>query len=172
MPVSPESLWTQAAAMQRAGRLEEAAAVYRRFIALRPDVVEARINLANLLSATGAHADAEALYRQASALRDLPEARFGLANALRAQGRLEEAVAAYRALLTLNASNPAAFGRERPVAALSKQENHLRDPRSQKGLAKFCGEPPCRARQQHLEHSIYLHFPYGIRSRLVFFISN
>jgi Flp pilus assembly protein TadD len=110
MPASPESLWTQAAAMRQAGRLEEAAAVYRRFIALRPNVVEARVNLAHLLSATGAHVDAEAIYREALALRrDLPEARFGLANALRAQGRLEEAVAAYRTLLTLNAANPAAL---------------------------------------------------------------
>jgi Flp pilus assembly protein TadD len=107
MSVSPESLWLEAAALQRAGRAAEAAAIYRRFIALRPDVVEARVNLANLLGAMGAHADAEAAYRQALGLRrDLPEARFGLANALRAQGRLEEAVAAYRAVLARDADNP------------------------------------------------------------------
>ncbi len=106
MPATPESLWGQAAALQRAGRLAEAATVYRQFIALRPDVVEARVNLANLLSASGAHADAEGLYREALALRrDLPEARFGLGNALRAQGRLEEAVAAYRAV-PQGTSNP------------------------------------------------------------------
>ena len=105
-----ESLWGQAASLQRAGRLPEAAAIYRQFIALRPDVVEARVNLANLLAATGAHADAEAVFRQALGLRgDLPEARFGLANALRAQGKMEEAVAAYRAVLALAPSNPAAL---------------------------------------------------------------
>lgn len=109
MVATPESLWSQAAALQRAGRAAEAAAVYRQFIALRPDVVEARVNLAGLLAVTGAHADAEAVYRQAIALRrDLPQARFGLANALRSQGRLEEAVAAYRAGLALDADNPGA----------------------------------------------------------------
>lgn len=109
MAATPESLWSQAAALQRAGRAVEAAAVYRQFIALRPDVVEARVNLAGLLAITGAHADAEAVYRQAIALRrDLPAARFGLANALRSQGRLDEAVAAYRAGLALDADNPGA----------------------------------------------------------------
>ncbi|HVW74270.1 MAG TPA: tetratricopeptide repeat protein [Rhizomicrobium sp.] len=106
----PESLWSQAAALQRAGRAAEAVSVYRQFIALRPDVVEARINLAGLLAVMGAHADAEATYRQALVLRrDLPAARFGLANALRSQGRLEEAVAAYRAGLALDAGNAAAI---------------------------------------------------------------
>jgi Flp pilus assembly protein TadD len=110
MPATPESLWSQAVALQRSGRAADAASVYRQFIALRPDVVEARVNLASLLSATGAHADAENVYREALALRrDLPEARFGLANALRAQGRLEEAVAAYRAVLAQNPANPAAL---------------------------------------------------------------
>ena len=58
MPTPAENLWSQAASLQRAGRLSEAAAVYRQFIALRPDVVEARVNLANLLAAGGAHARA------------------------------------------------------------------------------------------------------------------
>jgi tetratricopeptide (TPR) repeat protein len=106
MSASPESLWLQAAALQRAGRAAEAMAIYRQFILLRPDVVEARVNLANLLAGMGAHVDAEAAYREALVLRrDLPEARFGLANALRAQGRLEEAVAAFRAVLALDANN-------------------------------------------------------------------
>jgi Flp pilus assembly protein TadD len=109
MSASPESLWFQAAALQRAGRAAEAAGIYRQFIALRPDVVEARVNLANLLGVMGAHTDAEAAYREALVLRrDLPEARFGLANALRAQGRLEESVAAYRALLVLDTNNSGA----------------------------------------------------------------
>jgi Flp pilus assembly protein TadD len=110
MPDTAEKLWGQAVALQRAGRLPEAAAVYRQFVALRPDVVEARVNLAQLLSASGAQAEAEVEYRQALCLRrDMPEARFGLANCLRAQGRLDEAAAAYRAVLALNAANPAAL---------------------------------------------------------------
>ena len=110
MPVLAEQLWGQAAALQRAGRAAEAILVYRQFIALRPDVAEARVNLGNLLSATGAHGDAQVVYREALAMRrDLPEARFGLANSLRAQGRLDEAVAAYRAVLALNAANPGAL---------------------------------------------------------------
>jgi len=109
MSDSPERLWLQASALQRAGRAGEAAAIYRQFIALRPEVVEARVNLANLLAIIGAPADAEAAYREALARRrDLPEARFGLANALRAQGRLEEAVDAYRAGLALDSNNPGA----------------------------------------------------------------
>ena len=51
MPDTAEKLWGQAVALQRAGRLLDAAAVYRQFVALRPDVVEARVNLAQLLSA-------------------------------------------------------------------------------------------------------------------------
>jgi tetratricopeptide (TPR) repeat protein len=110
MLASAESLWSQATALQRAGRIAEAVSAYRQFIALRPDVVEARVNLAGLVAAIGAHADAEALYREVVAMRrDLPEARFGLANVLRAQGRLEEAVDAYRAGLALNAANPGAL---------------------------------------------------------------
>lgn len=110
MAATPESLWSQAVALQRAGRTADAAAAYRQFIMLRPDVVEARANLAGLLALMGAHADAEAVYRQVIALRrDLPEARFGLANALRSQGRLEEAVAAYRAGLALDGANPGAI---------------------------------------------------------------
>jgi len=108
MLASAERLWNQATALQRAGRVAEAAAVYRQFIALRPDVVEARVNLANLLTAAGAHADAEGAYREALGLRgDLPEARFGLANVLRAQGKMEEAATAYRAVLALSPANPA-----------------------------------------------------------------
>jgi Flp pilus assembly protein TadD len=110
MLASAERLWSQAAALQRAGRNTEAASAYRQFIAMRPDVVEARVNLANLLAATGAHAEAEIVYRGAVALRrDLPEAHFGLANMLRAQGKMEEAVTAYRAALALNPANPAAL---------------------------------------------------------------
>ena len=41
-------------ALQRAGRAADAAAVYRQFIGLRPDVVEARVNLAGLLMGMGA----------------------------------------------------------------------------------------------------------------------
>ncbi len=127
MPASPESLWSQAMALQRSGRAADAAAVYRQFIALRPDVVEARVNLANLLSAAGAHADAETVYREALGLRrDLPEARFGLANALRAQGRLEEAVTAYRAVLAQNAANPAAlYNLGSALQALGQQDQAL-----------------------------------------------
>ena len=127
MPASLESLWSQAMALQRSGRAADAAAGYRQFIALRPDVVEARVNLANLLSATGAHADAETVYREALGLRrDLPEARFGLANALRAQGRLEDAVAAYRAVLAQNAANPAAlYNLGSALQALGQQDQAL-----------------------------------------------
>lgn len=95
-----ESLWTQAAVLQRAGRGREAADLYRRFIALRPDVVEARVNLAAALADMGEYDESERAYRDALALqRNLPEAQFGLANVLRARGNLPDAAAGYRTVL-------------------------------------------------------------------------
>ena len=98
---APELLWNQAAAMHRAGRLDQAEMLYRRFVSVRPDVAEGHGNLATVLSALGQHGAAEAAYRQALKVRrDFVEAFVGLGNALKAQGRLEDAAAAYRSALS------------------------------------------------------------------------
>jgi tetratricopeptide (TPR) repeat protein len=129
---SPEQLWHQAATMHRAGSLEQAEALYRQFVRVRPDVAEGHGNLAAVLSALGRHDAAEAAYRQAlSVRRDFPEAFLGLGNAMKAQGKLEEAAAAYRAVLARKPDFVAALfnlgsvlkeqgRREQAVAALSR----------------------------------------------------
>jgi tetratricopeptide (TPR) repeat protein len=130
--VSPEQLWHQAAAMHRVGSLEQAEALYRQFVGVRPDIAEGYGNLAAVLSALGRHDAAEAAYRQAlSVRRDFPEAFLGLGNCLKAQGKLEEAAAAYRAVLARKPDFVAALfnlgsvlkeqgKREPAVAALSR----------------------------------------------------
>jgi tetratricopeptide (TPR) repeat protein len=130
--VSPEQLWHQAATLHRAGKLDLAEALYRRFVGVRPDVAEGHGNLAAVLSALGRHEAAEAAYRQALAVRrDFPEAFLGLGNVLKAQGRMEDAAAAYRAVLARKPDFAAALfnlgivlkeqgKREQAVAALSR----------------------------------------------------
>jgi tetratricopeptide (TPR) repeat protein len=130
--VSPEQLWHQAATVHRAGRLEQAEALYRQFVAVRPDVAEGYGNLATVLAALGRHDAAETAYRQAlSVRRDFPEAFLGLGNALKAQGKLEDAAATYRAVLARKPDFVAALfnlgsilkeqgKREQAVTALSR----------------------------------------------------
>ncbi len=118
--------------MHRAGKLEQAEALYRQFIAVRPDVAEGHGNLAAVLSVLGRHDAAEAAYREAlNARHDFPEAFLGLGNALKAQGKLEDAASAYRAVLARKPDFVAALfnlgsvlkeqgKREQAVAALSR----------------------------------------------------
>jgi tetratricopeptide (TPR) repeat protein len=86
-------------AMDRTG---EAAAAFRRALALDPAHADAHNNLGNVMMREGRPADAEACYRRAIAAR--PGYAVGhnnLGGALRAQGRLDDAVAAYREALAL-----------------------------------------------------------------------
>jgi tetratricopeptide (TPR) repeat protein len=76
--------------------LQEAADAYERALGLRPDHVEARVNLGRLRHEAGDPAAAEAEYRHA--LEQDPEsalATFNLGVALEDQNRLEEAARAY-----------------------------------------------------------------------------
>lgn len=118
--------------MHRAGRLDQAEALYRQFVRIRPDVAEGHGNLAAVLAGLGRHDAAEAAWRRAlAARRDFPEASLGLGNALKAQGRPQEAAAAYRAVLACKPDFVAALfnlgivlkeqgQREQAVAALSR----------------------------------------------------
>jgi predicted O-linked N-acetylglucosamine transferase (SPINDLY family) len=76
----------------------EAAAAYRRAIALDPNFAAAPYNLGNLMGEAGDLPDAEAAYRAALAARpDYPEALNALGIVLQRRGRLADAVEAFRA---------------------------------------------------------------------------
>ncbi len=68
-----------------------------RAVALRPDLLEARLALGNALLESGEAERAIAAYRDALALQPRSaQAHFNLGNAFRREGRLEAALAAYR----------------------------------------------------------------------------
>jgi len=82
---------------------EEAAAAYRKALALDPSLVAAIINLANLHYARDELAEALALYEQAIALEsDFFEAHFNLGNIYHDLGRFADAKACYLEALRLN----------------------------------------------------------------------
>lgn len=81
----------------------EAAAAYRRALALDPLHAEAHLNLGRLLHAEGDPAAALPHYRQAAGLRpDEPTAHYNVGVALQDVGDLESAVAAYARALALD----------------------------------------------------------------------
>lgn len=95
-----QALSVQADLLKRAGRLADSAAMSRRLVAVRPQSVPARHNLASTLGDLGQAAEAEAVCRQAMALGgDAPETWLVLGRALQAQSRFEAAEDAYRQAL-------------------------------------------------------------------------
>lgn len=89
-------LYNRALQAQAAGRLEEAAAVYRRAAAANPAAAEPRVNLAALEQSAGRSERALALLREAAAAAPgsaLTQEALGAA--LERAGRREEALAAY-----------------------------------------------------------------------------
>ena len=87
------------------GDNEEAAALYRRLIALRSDIAEVHYNLAGALTQLGRLEEAAAAYKRALSLRpDFMPAQHNLGNVLQAQGRTEEAVEAYRRAVAAQAT--------------------------------------------------------------------
>lgn len=81
-----------ATALQAEGRTDEAAAHYRRAIALQPDYAPAYNNLGVALRASGAVDAAISAYEQALEVKsDYPDAHYNLANALLQQNRADEA---------------------------------------------------------------------------------
>lgn len=98
------SLFEQATALHRAGRLDDAEQRYRHVLILTPDHAESHHRLALLAIGRGRLADAEAAARRAMAL-DGTCAKFPntLAVALNLAGRRDEAIAHLRTALSLDA---------------------------------------------------------------------
>jgi tetratricopeptide (TPR) repeat protein len=89
-----------AAALQTAGRFDEAADHYRRAIALRPDYAPAYSNLGTLLRARGDLDQSIETYTQALRIQsDYPDAHYNLANALVDRGRPREAISHFQIAL-------------------------------------------------------------------------
>ncbi len=97
-------------AQKSAGRLDEAAASYRRAISLKPDYFEAHYNLGNVLKALGQQEGAAHSYRRAVQLKpDHAEAHYSLGTVLQNLGQLDGAVASYRRTLQLKPGNAEAY---------------------------------------------------------------
>jgi tetratricopeptide (TPR) repeat protein len=91
----------------RAGRLNEAAASYRRAIDATPYVPELHNNLGHVLTQQGRLDEAAAGIRRAIDLRpDFPQAHYNLGIALAEQGMLNEAIACYQRAIDLQPQIP------------------------------------------------------------------
>lgn len=89
-----------ALAFQEDGRLEEAAAHYRRAIEIRPDYAPAYNNLGVMQRSVGLVDQAIATYQQALAIKgDYPDAHYNLANALLERNRPAEAAEHFKIAL-------------------------------------------------------------------------
>ena len=86
----------------RAGRLAEAAAAYRKILALRPDIAEAHNDLGNVLLSQGKLDEAAAQYERALALKPgLFQAHNNLGCIFQVQGKLDRAVAQFERAIAL-----------------------------------------------------------------------
>jgi tetratricopeptide (TPR) repeat protein len=95
-PMDIQALHAQALEHHRAGRLQQAVALYRQVLAQKPDLAEVHINLGSALQESGAVAEAIAQFERAIALKpDAAEAHYNLGNALALAGR--DPLPAYRA---------------------------------------------------------------------------
>jgi tetratricopeptide (TPR) repeat protein/SAM-dependent methyltransferase len=91
-------------------RLQEAIDAYCHAITLKPDFVDAYINLGSVVLSLGQREEAMALYRQAIAIS--PEnamAHGNLGKALQDNGQLDEAIDMYRAAIALQPDNANVF---------------------------------------------------------------
>jgi FkbM family methyltransferase len=80
----------------------EAIDAYRNAIAMRPDFVDAYVNLGTVVLAFGQTEEAATLYRQAIAISpDSAMAHGNLGKALHDQGRIDDAIVSYRAAIVL-----------------------------------------------------------------------
>src|SRR5262249_39894065 len=93
--------FAEALRQQRAGRVQEAAALYKRVLATEPSHVEAHYNLGTALQALGRLDEAITSHRRALAIRPCyAEAHNNVGVALQAQGRLEQALESYQRALS------------------------------------------------------------------------
>jgi tetratricopeptide (TPR) repeat protein len=102
LPADFDSLVVVAEREHSARRLAEAAAAYRRIVALRPDVAEVYNNLGNVFKDQGLLDEAAAAYERAVAINPrLYQAYNNLGNILREQGKLDQAEQRYEQSLAL-----------------------------------------------------------------------
>lgn len=97
----PECHYNMAYALQQVGRLPEAAAHYRKALALKPDYVDAATNLGNVLTALGNHGEAADCYERVLAQATSAEAHYNLGSAWARIGRLDDAIVQFERALTL-----------------------------------------------------------------------
>jgi tetratricopeptide (TPR) repeat protein len=92
-PRSAGALYNLALLLERQGRAAEAAGLYTRFLAIRPDYAPAHTNLGAILYRSGKTGEAIRHFRAAiRADPAYPPARYNLAVALKGKGHLDEAV--------------------------------------------------------------------------------
>lgn len=102
-PLSLQQLTERAAELRRRGRLAEAAAAWRRALALAPAQAALHYNLANTLRDSGHGGDAVAHYERAATLRPGHlQTHLNLGNVQQELGRIDEAEAAYRRAITID----------------------------------------------------------------------
>jgi tetratricopeptide (TPR) repeat protein len=100
-PVGDE-VFTEAMREHRAGRMEQAQALFRRVLAIEPDHVRALYYLGQAAGRLGDYQTAATLLARAVARAPAyASAHYNLANALQGLGRLEAAVASYRRAVAL-----------------------------------------------------------------------
>jgi tetratricopeptide (TPR) repeat protein len=88
--------------LKELGRLDEAAASYKKAIALKPDYAEAHSNLGVTLKELGRLDEAAASFKKAIAVKpDYAEAHTNLGNTLKGLGKLDEAEASYAQAIAL-----------------------------------------------------------------------
>lgn len=118
--------------LERQGRRDEAEALYRRVLVVRPESVRGWVNLGNVAADRGRAAEAETAYRRALELApDDPDALNNLAWLLLGEGtRLEEA----EALATQAARQP---GADRPLALDTLGRIQLARGRCAEAIAAF-----------------------------------
>lgn len=106
---SGQELFPQAMALHRAGRLDQAIAIYRRALEQAPGFVGGWCNLGIALKQAGHMSEALAAYREATRLGpETPDAHFNLALALNDIGQGAEAESALRQALACRADFPQA----------------------------------------------------------------
>jgi tetratricopeptide (TPR) repeat protein len=127
MPSDIEAELAAALDHHRAGRLDQAAQLYRWVIQADPEHAGALHNLGVVTSQLGDPAAAIDLYERALAIDpDYVHAHLNLAGALRATGRLVEAAREYGEALALNPGlYPAHFARALVLVALGKSDEAM-----------------------------------------------
>ncbi len=96
-------LLKRGAALERAGQLAESIVVHQQALALKPDLVQAHINLISLLGRTREVAKAKQHYQAALAINpDLPDLHYNYGVLLAGAERFTEAAPAFQQCLQLN----------------------------------------------------------------------